>query len=188
MDMFTVEGGVRLEGSVPVAGSKNAALPMMVAALLVPGETRLTHVPALKDIRTLEKLLETLGARVTREGHALVVDARELDSCEAPYDLVKTMRASVYVLGPLLARMGKARVSLPGGCAWGPRPVDQHLKGMEALGAKIEIDAGYILAEAPQGLRGADITLDVASVGATGNIMMAAVTAKGTTRIHNAAR
>ncbi len=188
MDKFVVEGEARLRGSVECAGAKNAALPMMVAALLAPGANRLTRVPRLRDIATLSKLMETLGAKITRDEGTLLLDTTRLDSVEAPYDLVKTMRASVYVLGPLLARAGRARVSLPGGCAWGPRPVNLHLKGMEALGARILIDEGYIVAEAPDGLRGADILLDIASVGATGNIMMAAVGARGTTRIQNAAR
>lgn len=187
MDKFVVEGGARLEGSVAVGGAKNAALPMMVAAMLAPGVSRLTNVPRLRDIRTLAKLTEILGARVERDGDALLLSTPELTSLEAPYDLVKTMRASIYVLGPLLARAGRARVSLPGGCAWGPRPVDLHLKGMKALGASIEIDEGYIVAET-EGLRGADIHLDIPSVGATGNLMMAATGAKGTTRISNAAR
>jgi UDP-N-acetylglucosamine 1-carboxyvinyltransferase len=188
MDKFVVRGETRLEGSVPAAGAKNAALPIMVAALLAPGASHVTRVPRLRDITTLSHLLEVLGVKVTREGDALTIDAGNLSSVEAPYDLVKTMRASVYVLGPLLARAGRARVSLPGGCAWGPRPVDLHLKGMQALGARIEIDEGYIVAEAPDGLRGTDIYLDIPSVGATGNLMMAAVGAKGTTRIQNAAR
>jgi UDP-N-acetylglucosamine 1-carboxyvinyltransferase len=188
MDKFVVTGEARLDGTLEASGSKNAALPMMVAALLAPGESRLTRVPALRDIGTLSRLLETLGVTTRREGHALHLDTTHLASTEAPYDLVKTMRASVYVLGPLLARAGKARVSLPGGCAWGPRPVNLHLKGMEALGARIEIDEGYIVAECPHGLTGADIHLDIASVGATGNIMMAATAARGTTRIGNAAR
>ncbi len=188
MDKFVVEGEARLRGTVACAGAKNAALPMMVAALLAPGASRLERVPRLRDITTLSRLLETLGAKIVREDDALILDTTRLASVEAPYDLVKTMRASVYVLGPLLARAGRAKVSLPGGCAWGPRPVNLHLKGMEALGARIVIEEGYIVAEAPEGLRGADILLDIASVGATGNIMMAAVGARGTTRIQNAAR
>ncbi len=188
MDKFVVQGGARLEGSVEAAGSKNAALPILVAALLAPGVHRIARVPRLRDIATLSRLLETLGAKVERDGHAMIVDTSELASVEAPYDLVKTMRASVYVLGPLLARAGRARVSLPGGCAWGPRPVDLHLKGMGALGATLSIEEGYIVAEAPEGLTGAEIYLDIASVGATGNLMMAATGARGTTRILNAAR
>ncbi len=188
MDKFVVEGRIRLTGSVETAGSKNAALPMMVAALLAPAPLTIGNVPSLRDIRTLAKLLEGLGVVVQREGTTLTLDATGVTAYEAPYDLVKTMRASVYVLGPLLARLRRARVSLPGGCAWGPRPVDLHIKGMEALGATVHIDEGYIVAECPDGLQGADIDLDIASVGATGNLMMAAATAKGTTRIHNAAQ
>ena len=188
MDKFVVQGEATLTGSVEAAGAKNAALPMMAAALLVRGPVRLRRVPRLRDITTLSRLLERLGAQVHREDDALVLDAGTLSSTEAPYDLVKTMRASIYVLGPLLARERRARVSLPGGCAWGPRPVDLHLMGMERLGAVIRIEEGYILAEAPNGLHGADIHLDIASVGATGNILLAAVGAEGTTRIHNAAR
>jgi UDP-N-acetylglucosamine 1-carboxyvinyltransferase len=188
MDKFVIEGGAELKGTVATSGSKNAALPIMVAALLVSGKTTLRHVPQLRDVGTLSRLLEMMGARIERQGDALLIDTRDLVSVEAPYDLVKTMRASIYVLGPLLARARRARVSLPGGCAWGPRPVDLHLKGMEALGAKITIDEGYVVAECPRGLVGAEILLDIASVGATGNILMAAVGAKGRTVIRNAAR
>ena len=188
MDKFVVEGKTRLKGSVAISGSKNAALPIMVSALLVSGETRITGVPRLRDVSTLSRLLEMLGAVVAQDGHTLTVDTRHVTSTEAPYDLVKTMRASIYVLGPLLARAGQARVSLPGGCAWGPRPVDLHLTGLEAMGAKIEINEGYIEATCPGGLTGCDFRLDIASVGATGNLMMAATAAKGTTTIRNAAR
>ena len=188
MDKLVVEGKARLSGTVEISGSKNAALPILMASLLAPGETRITRVPHLRDIATLSRLLELLGAKIQHEGSTLLVDTSELTSTEAPYDLVKTMRASIYVLGPLLARAQKARVSLPGGCAWGPRPVDLHLKGMQALGANIEIDEGYIEAEAPNGLTGTEIVLDIASVGATANIMMAASAARGSTRIRNAAR
>ena len=186
MDKFVVEGPARLEGKVAVGGSKNAALPMMVAALLAEGPSHLTRVPELRDIRTLGRLLGMLGARITPGDGSLTIETPVLDSVEAPYDLVKTMRASVYVLGPLLARAGRARVSLPGGCAWGPRPVDLHIKGMRALGARVEIEHGYIVAET-DGLTAADIHLDIASVGATANLMMAATGARGTTRITNAA-
>ena len=186
MDKFVVEGGTRLEGSVAAAGSKNAALPVLVATLLSPEPSRLLRVPELRDIRTLVKLLEQLGSKVTHDGDAVLIHTPQLTSVEAPYDQVKTMRASIYVLGPLLARAGKARVSLPGGCAWGPRPVDLHIKGMEALGAKITLEGGYITAEASK-LKGAEISLDIASVGATGNLMMAATGAEGVTRIQNAA-
>lgn len=187
MDKFVVEGGARLEGRVSVGGSKNAALPIMVASMLSDGESTLRNVPALKDIKTLSKLMEILGSRITYSDGVMTLTTPEFKDFEAPYDLVKTMRASVYVLGPLLARHKKAKVSLPGGCAWGPRPIDLHLKGFEALGAKVTLDAGYILAEADQ-LLGTDIHLDLPSVGATGNLMMAATGAKGTTRILNAAQ
>jgi UDP-N-acetylglucosamine 1-carboxyvinyltransferase len=187
MDKIVVQGGRPLAGTLDASGSKNAALPVMTATLMVPGEHRLENVPVLRDISTLGRLLGTLGAVVHREGDVLHLDTMNVQSVEAPYELVKTMRASVYVLGPLLARFGRARVSLPGGCAWGPRPIDLHLKGMKALGAQVDIDHGYVVASAKK-LFGADIHLDIASVGATGNIMMAAVAAQGSTRIHNAAR
>ncbi len=189
MDAFRILGGRRLEGTVEIAGAKNAALPIMAAALLIPGRTVLRRVPALRDVTTMSRVLEKLGASCELNGHVLDMDATELLSHEADWDLVRRMRASIYVLGPLLARRGKARVSLPGGCAWGPRPVNLHLKGMEALGAEVTLDQGYIVAEAPPGgLRGAHVSLDVASVGATGNILMAAVLAKGRTIIENAAK
>ncbi|MBD3335058.1 MAG: UDP-N-acetylglucosamine 1-carboxyvinyltransferase [Candidatus Eisenbacteria bacterium] len=186
MDAILVEGGVPLEGEVRISGAKNAALPMMAAALLVEGRVRITNIPRLTDVATLLELLHQMGVEGGYTDHSLELDAAHLTSTEAPYELVKKMRASIYVLGPLLARFGKARVSLPGGCAWGPRPVDLHIKGMEALGAKIELDHGYIVAEAER-LRGAHIPLNVSSVGATGNIMMAATLAEGTTVIENAA-
>jgi UDP-N-acetylglucosamine 1-carboxyvinyltransferase len=136
MDKFVVEGRARLEGKVACSGSKNAALPIMVAGLLVSGNTRIRRVPRLRDVNTLGRLLEMMGARLARDGEDVLVDTRDLVSMVAPYDLVKTMRASVYVLGPLLARARRARVSLPGGCAWGPRPVDLHLRGMGRWGPR----------------------------------------------------
>lgn len=187
MDKIVVRGGRRLSGTIEASGSKNAALPIMAAAILVPGEHRIDNVPRLRDISTMGRLLVTLGARVEQEGTTLRMATDHVEPLEAPYELVKTMRASVYVLGPLLARFGRARVSLPGGCAWGPRPIDLHIKGMKALGAQITVTEGYVVAEAER-LSGADIYLDIASVGATGNILMAAVAAQGTTRIQNAAR
>lgn len=187
MDKIVVRGGRRLAGTIEASGSKNATLPIMAAALLVPGEHRLDNVPLLRDVTTMGKLLATLGAEVEQEGHVLRIATDRVREAEAPYELVKTMRASVYVLGPLLARFGRARVSLPGGCAWGPRPIDLHIMGMKALGARVTVEEGYVVAEADQ-LVGADIHLDIASVGATGNILMAAVAARGTTRILNAAR
>jgi UDP-N-acetylglucosamine 1-carboxyvinyltransferase len=189
MDAFRVAGGRRLQGTVEIGGAKNAALPMMAAALLVPGRTLLRRVPHLRDVRTMRELLGALGVRGDYTDHCFEIDATTLGSHVAPYDIVRRMRASIYALGPLLARVGKAKVSLPGGCAWGPRPVDLHLKGMEALGASVSLEEGYILAEAPPGgLRGGRIAFDISSVGATGNVLMAATLAKGTTVIENAAR
>jgi UDP-N-acetylglucosamine 1-carboxyvinyltransferase len=188
MDAFRVLGGRRLQGTVEIGGAKNAALPMMAAALLVPGRTFLRRVPHLRDVRTMRELLGALGVRGDYTDDCFEIDAANLDSHVAPYDVVRRMRASIYALGPLLARVGKAKVSLPGGCAWGPRPVDLHLKGMEALGASVGLEEGYILAEAPPGgLRGGRIAFDISSVGATGNVLMAATLAKGTTVIENAA-
>jgi UDP-N-acetylglucosamine 1-carboxyvinyltransferase len=159
----------------------------MAATLLAPGEYVLENVPRLQDTRTMARVLETLGARVEFTNHTCIVDSSSVHTVEAPYELVKTMRASIYVLGPLLARFGEARVSLPGGCAWGPRPVDLHIRAMEALGADLEIDHGYIVARAPHGLKGGNFTFENISVGATGNLMMAAVLARGETVIDNAA-
>jgi UDP-N-acetylglucosamine 1-carboxyvinyltransferase len=186
VEKIVIEGGRELRGEVAVGGAKNAALPIMAATLLAPGMHTISNVPRLRDVRTMSRLLELLGARISREDHVLKIDTTSVDSTEAPYKLVKTMRASIYVLGPLLGRLGKARVSLPGGCAWGPRPVNLHIKGMEDLGARIDLDQGYIVAES-KGLKGAKIHFDVTSVGATGNIMMAAALAEGTTVIENAA-
>jgi UDP-N-acetylglucosamine 1-carboxyvinyltransferase len=189
MDAFRVQGGRELQGSVEIGGAKNAALPVMAAALLVPGRTFIRRVPHLRDVRTMRELLGALGVPGDYTDHCFEIDATSIDSHIAPYDIVRRMRASIYVLGPLLARLGKAKVSLPGGCAWGPRPVDLHLKGMEAFGATVTLEEGYILAEAPAGgLRGGRIAFDISSVGATGNVLMAACLAKGTTVIENAAR
>ena len=189
MDAFRIIGGRRLEGTIAVGGAKNAALPMMAAALLIPGRSIIHNVPQLRDVVTMQRVLAQLGARGGYPNHSFEIDATELTQIEAPWDLVRTMRASIYVLGPLLARMGRARVSLPGGCAWGPRPVDLHLRGLELLGAKISLEHGYIVAEAPPGgLRGTHIGFDISSVGATGNVLMAAVLARGTTVIENASR
>ena len=186
MDKLVVHGGNPLSGSVDISGAKNAILPMMAAALLVDGKTELNRVPDLRDTRTFLRLLDMLGAGSTFAKNKLTIDASNITSLEAPYDLVKTMRASIYVMGPLLARFGEARVSLPGGCAWGPRPVDYHLKGFEALGAEVILESGYILARAKK-LKGTRIHFEIPSVGATANIAMAAVLAEGTTRITNAA-
>ncbi len=186
MDKFVVHGGIPLQGEVEISGSKNAALPIITATLLSPGIYHLHNIPHLRDVRTIAHLMRVIGAKVEIENHTMMIDTRHADFPEAPYELVKTMRASIYVLGPLLARFGKARVSLPGGCAWGPRPVDLHIKGMQQLGANINLDQGYINATAKQ-LAGNRIYLDVSSVGATGNILMAGVLAKGETVIENAA-
>lgn len=187
MDKLVVNGGVPLRGTVSMSGSKNAVLPIMAATLLAQGNYTITNVPHLRDVRTMSQLLESLGLTVTFENHVLCISNKGNISHEAPYNLVKTMRASVYVLGPLLSRFGHARVSLPGGCAWGPRPINLHIDGMKKLGAEIEIKEGYILASAKK-LNGCHISLDISSVGATGNLLMAAVFAKGTTIIENAAR
>jgi UDP-N-acetylglucosamine 1-carboxyvinyltransferase len=189
MDEIVVEGGRRLAGEVAVSGSKNAALPLLFSTLLTRERCVLHNVPALADIRTALDVIRHLGARVSvgPDGRDVVVEARDLVSMEAPYDLVKTMRASFLVLGPLLARFGHARVSTPGGCAIGARPVDLHLAGLEKMGARIHIQEGYVEAEASQ-LRGAKILLDFPSVGATQQLMMAAALAEGTTVIENAAR
>jgi UDP-N-acetylglucosamine 1-carboxyvinyltransferase len=186
VDKFVIHGGKKLSGTVTIGGSKNEALALMPATLLASGKYRFTNVPELRDIATMVKLLQMMGVDAEREKDGLTLNTFRVNKFEAPYEQVKKMRASVYVLGPLTARYGHAKVSLPGGCAWGPRPVNLHIEGMKKLGAKIEIDRGYILARASR-LRGAKIGFDVSSVGATGNVMMAAALAKGTTVIANAA-
>jgi len=187
MDKIVVRGGAQLKGEVEIGGAKNAALPIMAATLLAPGVHTLRNVPSLVDVRTMGHVLRVLGCQVTHHDHSLTIDTSNCSYHEAPYELVKTMRASVCVLGPLLARHQSARVSLPGGCAWGPRPVDFHIRAMEALGATVDIEHGYIVAKADR-LRGSVIHFDTSSVGATENAMMAAVLAEGTTVIENAAR
>src|SRR5260221_8005419 len=187
MDKIIIEGGKALKGEATVGGSKNASLPIMVAALLADGPSRIEGVPRLKDVETMTQVLETLGAKASQEGSTLHVDATGLSKWEAPYDLVRTMRASIYVMGPLLARLGRARVSLPGGCAIGQRPIDFHLKGFEALGAKITLKHGYVEASAKK-LKGGRMVFDKPSVGATCNVMMAAVLASGTSYLHNPAQ
>ena len=187
MDKLIIKGGRRLCGEVAVSGSKNAALPIFFATILAPGLHTIRNVPALRDINTTIRLLETLGARVEGRSGAVKVDATGIDQVEATYDLVKTMRASVLVLGPLLARFGRSRVSLPGGCAIGARPIDQHLKGLAALGAEIRLSHGYVEAEARQ-LRGARIYFDISTVGGTEHLLMTAALAKGETILENAAR
>ena len=187
MEILRIRGGTRLEGSVPVSGAKNAALPILFAGILSDRPSSLRNVPDLADIKTTLKVLETLGIRVERAGDRVSLHAEKLSSIEAPYDLVRTMRASVLVLGPLLARAGEAKVSLPGGCAIGARPVDFHLSALERLGAQFEIESGFIHGRAPRGLRGAIMDLPFPSVGATENALMAAVLATGTSEIRNAA-
>jgi UDP-N-acetylglucosamine 1-carboxyvinyltransferase len=187
MDKIIIEGGRRLEGEVRVSGSKNAALPILFSALLADGENRYDNVPNLKDIDSTLLLLSRLGARVASEGPAVRIDASGLNCHEAPYDLVRKMRASVLVLGPLVARLKRARVSLPGGCAIGARPIDLHLKGLASLGAEIALEHGYVTASA-QRLKGAEIYFDVVTVTGTENLMMAAALAEGTTLLRNAAR
>ena len=186
MDKFLVRGGATLHGTVQISGAKNATLALMPAALLAAGTHRFANTPVLRDVTTMAMLLRTMGVRVELKDHTLTLDTSAVTSFEAPYEHVKKMRASIYVLGPLLARYGRARVSLPGGCAWGPRPVNLHLEGLRKLGAQIELEKGYIVART-DGLRGALVHFDVSSVGATGNILMAAVLARGTTVIENAA-
>lgn len=191
MDRFIINGGKPLNGSVEISGAKNAALPLMVAALLAPGKTTLHNVPRLNDILFLKQVLEYLGVEIDYvNNHTMHLNVPEEFQTEAPYDIVRKMRASVYVLGPMIARMKKAKVSLPGGCAIGPRPIDLHLKGFEALGTKVSIEHGYILAET-KGLQGSEVFLEGAfgtSVGATCNILMAAVLAQGQTTIIGAAQ
>ncbi len=187
MDKIVVKGGRKLKGRVRIGGAKNAVLPMMAACLLTRGESVIRNVPVLADVITMKKVLERLGARVALRGHTLRVDTSTITDHEAPYELVRTMRASVYVLGPLVASIGKAKVSLPGGCAWGPRPVDLHIRALQELGARIEIDHGYIVAGASV-LKGNTVVFSLPSVGATANTMMAAARARGKTIIVNAAR
>ncbi|MDJ0684554.1 MAG: UDP-N-acetylglucosamine 1-carboxyvinyltransferase [Alphaproteobacteria bacterium] len=196
MDKIVIKGGKRLEGSIPIAGAKNAALPLMCAGILTDEVLTLENLPLLADIDTMQNLLVQHGVELTmrhaggngRRTRTFALSTPDLASSLAPYDLVRKMRASVLVLGPLVARFGVARVSLPGGCAIGARPIDLHLKGLEALGAEIELDKGYVQASAPNGLRGGDVVFPFVSVGATENLLMAAVLARGETRLINAAR
>src|SRR3954464_1179492 len=188
MERFFVEGGSRLYGEVEVSGAKNAALKLIAAALLTPGRTVLHNVPRIKDVDTMLAVLEGLGARSEFAGSTLSIDASTVDSYTAPYDLVRQMRASIVVLGPLVARFGEAEVSAPGGCNLGLRKFNFHLDGLRALGTEVGLDHGFIKAEAPRGLRGAEINFEYPSVTATENVMMAAVLARGTTIIENGAR
>jgi UDP-N-acetylglucosamine 1-carboxyvinyltransferase len=187
MKSIVINGGRKLTGEVVISGAKNAALPIIAAGLLAEGEHRITNVPALVDVTTLGRILRNMGVAVEQKDHGIVLDSTRLASPEAPYDLVRTMRASVLVLGPLVARFGKARVSLPGGCAIGARPVNLHIMGLEKMGAKVSIEHGYVVAEAKR-LRGASIYFDIVTVTGTENLMMAATLADGETVLENAAR
>jgi UDP-N-acetylglucosamine 1-carboxyvinyltransferase len=186
MDKMIIEGGRRLDGEVPISGAKNAALPILCSALLTEGCNTYHNIPDLMDIRTIKKLLNSFGVNIEGEG-TVRVDASRITHCEASYDLVRTMRASILVLGPLVARMGTARVSLPGGCAIGARPVNLHIKALQDMGADVHLREGYVEARAER-LRGAEIFFDLSTVTGTENIMMAACLAEGTTVLHNAAR
>src|SRR5450830_616062 len=186
MDQLKIVGGKRLDGDIVISGAKNAALPILCAGLLTAGDLELSNVPRLHDVKTMLKLLEQTGLKVQQDGETVTLNGSHIDSLEAPYDLVKTMRASILVLGPLLARFGEAKVSLPGGCAIGSRPVDQHIKGLQALGADISIDAGYIYAKAKK-LKGTRVVTDMITVTGTENLLMAATLADGETVLDNAA-
>ncbi|MDA0713536.1 MAG: UDP-N-acetylglucosamine 1-carboxyvinyltransferase [bacterium] len=188
MDKLVIEGGIKLTGEVFISGSKNATLPVLAACLLSDKDCKIANIPALEDVHSMVTLFEHLGVTVERTDDKFTINAADLNSVEATYDIVRKMRASVLVMGPLVARFGRARVSYPGGCAIGARPIDIHLKGLEAMGAVIELTHGYIEAKAPVGgLCGAEIVLDLPSVTATENLMMAACLAKGVTEIKNAA-
>jgi UDP-N-acetylglucosamine 1-carboxyvinyltransferase len=186
VDKFIVKGPTRLEGHITVNGAKNAVLPIMAAALLARGRSVIENVPALRDVYAMIEMLDVLGAATTFEDSTLSVDTTNAAGMEAPYELVRKMRASIYVMAPLLAYHGRARVSMPGGCAWGPRPIDLHLMAMEQLGARIELEHGYIVATCKR-LEGGEVTFPISSVGATAQTMMAAALANGTTVIRNAA-
>lgn len=188
MDHFIIQGGTPLSGELTISGAKNAALPILFAALLADSQSTFSNVPKLRDINTTEALLKELGAGVRWQDEQLLIDGGSVDKVLAPYDLVKQMRASVLALGPLLARFGKAQVSLPGGCAIGARPVDIHIQGMRRMGATIEVENGYINAHVEGRLQGAEIFMDTVSVGATENLLMAATLAQGKTVLENAAR
>lgn len=190
MEKLVIQGGNPLRGTIPVSGSKNTALPLMAAALLADGPVALDHIPDLKDIQTFSRVMAVTGAEIDWRPaeNQLSIHPEGMNKAEAPYELVKRMRASFYMLGALLGKMGTAKVSLPGGCAWGPRPVDLHIEGMRALGASIDLDAGYVVASAPGGrLPGGSYTLRPSSVGATINFLLGAVTARGSSVLKNAA-
>lgn len=188
MDKFVIRGGAPLQGEIAISGAKNSALPTLAAALLTAEPVALDRIPRVRDIATMEKLLRHTGAELTLEGNRTTVRAKHLDRPEAPYDVVKTMRASSLVLGPLVARTGRARVSMPGGCAIGSRPINLHVAGLERLGAEVNQEHGYIEAVAPKGLQGARVRFDRITVTGTEDLLMAAVLAKGETLIENAAR
>ncbi len=188
MEKLIIEGGRPLRGEVKISGAKNAALPLMAATLLAPGKHTLRNMPNLRDTRTFVRLMENFGVKSERTGDVLILDTTRLDHTEAPYELVKTMRASVLVLGPLMARFGKAKVSLPGGCAIGARPINFHIMGLERLGVSCTLEGGYVDAKINGPLRGNVIYFDVSSVTGTENLLMAAVLAEGTTVLKNAAR
>jgi len=187
MQKLSIQGGSRLNGEVRISGAKNAALPILCAGLLTGDPLQLGNVPDLNDVATMRKLLQQMGMAIEVNGGEVVLSAAQIDRLEAPYDMVKTMRAAILVLGPLVARFGAARVSLPGGCAIGSRPVDLHIKGLQAMGAEIHIEHGYIHAQAKR-LKGARIFFDLVSVTGTENLMMAATLADGVTVLENAAR
>jgi UDP-N-acetylglucosamine 1-carboxyvinyltransferase len=187
MDKLQIVGGKRLNGDITISGAKNAALPILCAGLLTAGDLELSNVPRLHDVKTMLKLLEQTGLAVKQDDERVTLSGGAIDTLEAPYELVKTMRASILVLGPLLARFGQAKVSLPGGCAIGSRPVDQHIKGLEALGAEIHIEGGYIYAKCPK-LKGASIRTEMITVTGTENLLMAATLAEGETILENAAQ
>lgn len=187
MDKLLIQGGHRLSGEITISGAKNAALPILCAGLLTADTVYLSNVPRLQDTSTIAKIMEKMGLKVTRDGEKMTLTGDQINCYEAPYELVKTMRASIMVLGPLVARFGEAKVSLPGGCAIGSRPVDQHIKGLQAMGADITIDGGYIYAKAKK-LKGARVVMDMITVTGTENLLMAAVLAEGTTILENAAR
>ncbi|WP_374361180.1 UDP-N-acetylglucosamine 1-carboxyvinyltransferase [Pseudoduganella danionis] len=186
MDKLLIQGGNRLQGEITISGAKNAALPILCAGLLTSGDVELSNVPHLHDVATILKLLGQTGLKVQQDGDRVTLNGSAIDKLEAPYELVKTMRASILVLGPLLARFGSAKVSLPGGCAIGSRPVDQHIKGLQAMGAEITIEGGYIYAKCAK-LKGARIVTDMITVTGTENLLMAATLAEGETILENAA-
>ena len=190
MDQFLITGRSRIAGEVTISGAKNAALPLLAAMILAETPTTLKNVPSLQDVRTLIKLIAGLGITIEKQGDTVTCDTSTIENYFAPYELVKTMRASILVLGPLLARFGEAEVSLPGGCAIGSRPVDQHLKAFKAMGAEINVENGYVIAKAPEGGRliGCEYGFDMVTVGGTENVLIAATLAKGTTVLENCAR